>query len=186
MVEVCYCPWQCELHGADISHQSLDILLSDAVLHGPDGNQLEELLIFLLGEGDCACLCVNCPLQYFLHTGTFTLPHPEIIHAYQVIRFSRQGREDPLEGLVSAIKDLVLLFRPSLHHCDQAIHITVYVGEAIHSVGRTRPCIGDIGDGSDPGTGSNLCMRMFTTSVGISNNAKKNLVDYTHPIGSTR
>ena len=36
------------------------------------------------------------------------------------------------------------------------------------------------------GTRRDVCMKKFSTSVSVSDNANKNLVDFTHPISSTR
>ena len=38
---------------------------------------------------------------------------------------------------------------------------------------------------SYPGTGSNVLMRVFYTSISVSKNSQKNLGDSTYPIGST-
>ena len=82
MVEVCYRPWNFEVHGAELFYQALQILPTNAALRRRDGGQLVQLLEFPLGEGYHTGLCVDCPPKDFLHTGTVSLPHLEILQAH--------------------------------------------------------------------------------------------------------
>ena len=60
MVEVCYRPYHREVHGTKIAYQVLQLLLSDAVLRGWDGENLGQILKFSIGEGYRYGFCVNC------------------------------------------------------------------------------------------------------------------------------
>ena len=64
VVEVCYRSGHCKLHGAEFSHQALQFLPAHPALRGRDGEQLEELQVFLLWKGNHDCLRVNPPPQH--------------------------------------------------------------------------------------------------------------------------
>ena len=112
MVEVCYRLWHREVHGADLSHQALHLLPSDAPFRGQDGDELIRFLKFLLLEGYRTGLCVNHPFPDFLHTGSVSLPHLELLRTHGVLGFSRQGREEPFEGRDRAVEELALSVWP--------------------------------------------------------------------------
>ena len=95
VVEVCYRPWHRKVHGADLSHQALQLLLADMSLRGRDGEHLVQLLEFLLGEGYHTSFCVNSPPQEFLNTVPVALPHIKLLTACWVLGFPRQGQKEP-------------------------------------------------------------------------------------------
>ena len=76
LIEVCYLPWYCEVRGAEIYHQALQLLMAIAALRGCDDKQMVQLIKFSLRERYWDGLCVNLISQDFLHTSTVSLPLP--------------------------------------------------------------------------------------------------------------
>ena len=147
MIEVCYQPWYRKVHGAELSHQVLQLLPADAPLRGWDGEELLQFLKFSLRKGYCTGFCVDCPPQNSLPKGPVAFPRLDLLHAHGVLGFYGKGQGNYFEGPDRAIKDLTLSVWSPLYRYDHVINITLYMGEAIQGVRRARACIEDLGNG---------------------------------------
>ena len=95
MVEACYRSIQCEVHEEEFPHLLLQFLPAHMALRGRDEEELKELQVFLLCEGDRALLCVDQPTQYLLNVGPIALICHHIFDADRVLGFSGQGQKNP-------------------------------------------------------------------------------------------
>ena len=78
-VQVFRHPWHREVHGAELLHQALKILLSHLKLNRPYVHKGKGFRKIALWEGDCSHICVNIPPQDFLDTGPVALLSQEFL-----------------------------------------------------------------------------------------------------------
>ena len=65
VVQVCYCSWNHEVYGAELTHQSTKLLSANVALCGQNGQKGEEFPNILLQKGNCYHLQVYHPHQDF-------------------------------------------------------------------------------------------------------------------------
>ena len=92
VVEVCYR----SRHHKELPHQALQFLPSQPSLRVRDGEQLEELQVFLFWKGNCARLHVNLPPQHLIFSGPVALACHQLLDADGILGFSRQGQKKAL------------------------------------------------------------------------------------------